>query len=47
MDFDNLLLEILDEFIDGEKVDVEAYCEKYPEHRDAILSNFMFAEFLN
>jgi len=46
MDFDNLLLEILDGFIEGKKVDVEAYCEKYPEHRDAILSKFKTAEFL-
>src|SRR3989338_7537723 len=46
MEFDNILLEILDEFIDGKKVDIEAHCERYPEHKDAILSKFRTAEFL-
>src|SRR3989338_6687038 len=46
MDFDSLLLEILDEFIDGRKVDIEKYCKRYPEHRDAVLSKFKTAEFL-
>lgn len=46
MEFDNILLEILDEFIDGKKVDIEEYCKRYPDHREAILSKFQTAEFL-
>ena len=40
MDFDNLLLEILDKFIEGKKVDINAYCKKYPEYQDALISKF-------
>ncbi|GEM_PF-838442 len=46
MDFDNILLEILDGFIDSKKVDLEEYCNKYPEHKETILSKFKTAEFI-
>lgn len=46
MDFDNLLLQILDEFIEGKKVDIDNYCKKYPQYKDAILSKFRTAEFI-
>lgn len=46
MDFNNLLLQILDEFIDGRKIDIEDYCKKYPQYREAILSKFRTAEFI-
>ena len=46
MNFDDVLLEILDKFIDGKGVDINSYCQKYPEHRDAILAKFRTAEFI-
>jgi len=46
MDFDNLLLEILDKYIDGKRVDIDEYCKKYPEYQDALLSKFKTAEFI-
>jgi serine/threonine protein kinase len=46
MDFDTILLEILDRFIDGKSVDINEYCLKYPDHKDAILTKFRAAEFI-
>lgn len=46
MEFDNILLQILDEFITGKKIDIEKYCKKYPHHKDAIISKFLTAEFI-
>jgi len=44
--FDDILLQILDEFIADKKVDIEKYCKKYPQHKDAIVSKFLTAEFI-
>lgn len=46
MNFDDVLLEILDKFIDGKGIDINSYCQKYPEYRDAILAKFRAAEFI-
>ena len=46
MDFDSVLLKVLDDFIDGKKVDVEGYCKKYPEHRQKLLSKLKTADFI-
>jgi len=46
MNFDDILLEILDKLIWGEKVDIEVYCKKYPQFKDAILDKFRAAEFI-
>ncbi len=46
MTFDEILLEILSEFIGGKNLNIEHYCEKYPQYRDAILSKFITAQFI-
>ncbi|MFH1655773.1 MAG: serine/threonine-protein kinase [Candidatus Omnitrophota bacterium] len=45
-DLDSILLEILNEFIEGKKVDIEAYCKEYPQYKDAILAKFRTANFI-
>jgi serine/threonine protein kinase len=45
-DLDSIILEILNELTEGKKVDVEAYCKKYPQHSNAILTKFRTAEFI-
>lgn len=46
MSFDDLLLEILDKFIENGRVDIEEYCKKYPQYKDALLDKFRTAEFI-
>jgi eukaryotic-like serine/threonine-protein kinase len=46
MDFDTILLEIIDEFIDGRKDVIDKYCEKYPEFKDKIVSKLATANFI-
>jgi serine/threonine protein kinase len=46
MTFDEILLEILSEFIGGKNPNIEHYCEKYPQYGDAILSKFITAQFI-
>jgi len=46
IEFDDILLQILDEYIVGKKVDIEKYCNKYPQYKNAIVSKFLTAEFI-
>ena len=46
MELDDILLEIFNKFIDGEKVNIEEYCKKYPQYKDSILSKLRIAEFI-
>lgn len=44
--FEDILLEIIGKLAEGKQVDIEGYCNKYPQHRDALLAKFRTAEFL-
>lgn len=44
--FEDILLEIIGKLAEGKQVDIEDYCNKYPQYRDALLAKFRTAEFL-
>jgi len=46
MDFDNILLEILNEFIKNENIDIEKYCNRYPQYKDALLDKLIIAKLI-
>ncbi len=46
MEFDDVLIEILNEYAEGKNVNVEVYCEKYPQYKDEILSKLKIAEYI-
>jgi len=46
MNFDEVLIEILNEFAEGKNIDVEKYCLKYPQYKDSIISKLKIAEYI-
>ena len=46
MEFDDVLIEILNEFAGGKNVNVEEYCNKYPQYKELILSKLKIAEYI-
>ncbi len=46
MDFDEIILDLLNEITEGKQVDIDVYCEKYPQYKEAILAKFKTANFI-
>ncbi|MCQ9206844.1 MAG: protein kinase [Omnitrophica bacterium] len=46
MNFENILLEILEKLITNDKIDIDEYCKKFPQYKDEILAKLRTAEFL-
>jgi len=46
MNFDEILIEILNKYAEGKTVNVEDYCKKFPQHKDAIISKLKVAEYI-
>lgn len=46
MDFDTLLLKLVEEFSENKGINVEDYCKQFPQHREQLLNKLRTAKFI-